>query len=129
MDKTLVNFCQKYDAVVGPSVRAHRRVKHVGYDNWRTNPDVFNQIEYQDQPMVEVHMPEDRFRALLDHDEWLDSAATSISPWQNGGSGQYALSRAILLVDQHEHECLLRRQHPGLQELYEKYQVMLKLLS
>ena len=128
MSKAVNDFCRKYDAVVGPSSRAHRRVKRVGYDEWQTNPDVFNQIEYQEQPMIELHMPEDRFRALLDHDDWLDIAATSISPWQSG-SGHHALSRAILLVDQHEHECLLRRQHPGLQELYEKYQVMLKLLS
>lgn len=128
MSRSLREFCYKYDAVVGPGTRAHRRVKRVGYDEWRTNPDVFSQIEYQDQPMVEVHMPEDRFRALLEHDDWLDSAATSIPPWQSG-SGRHALDRAMRLVDQHEQETLLRMQHPGLQDLYEKYQVMLKLLS
>ena len=128
MSREVNYFCHKYDAVVGPSTRAHRRVKRVGYDEWRTNPDVFDQLEYQQVPMVEVHMPEDRFRALLEHDEWLDNAAQSIPAWQAGASNA-AVSRAINLVDQHDEECRLRAQYPALQDLYQQYLSMLKLVS
>lgn len=128
MSREVNDFCRKYDAVVGPSFKAQRRVKRVGYDEWRTNPDIMDHIEYQQVPMVEIHMPEDRFRALLEHDDWLDSAVSSLPPWQTG-SGQYALSRAILLVDQHDEECRLRAQYPALQDLYQQYLSMLKLVS
>lgn len=128
MSREVNDFCRKYDAVVGPSTRAHRRVKRLDITKWQTNFDIVDTAEYQQVPMVEVHMPEDRFRALLEHDDWLDDAAQSIPPWQAGAS-HAAVARAINLVDQHDEECRLRAQYPALQDLYQQYLSMLKLVS
>lgn len=119
MNKEVQEFCYKYDAVAGPSTRMHRRSKRINYSEW-LNEHLLDTIEYHDVPMVEIHMPEDRFRALIEHDDWLEDVRR-IPSWHG--------SKVQMITEQHEQECLLRQQHPGLQDLWEKYQTMLKLVS
>jgi hypothetical protein len=42
-----------------------------------SDPEVFQQFPYEEIKCVEIHMPEDRFRALLEHDEWLYNSRIS----------------------------------------------------
>jgi hypothetical protein len=60
------DFCRKYDAYVANSGRMHRRAKRMPFQMWsESDPDVFQQFPYEEVRCVEIHMPEDRFRALL----------------------------------------------------------------
>jgi hypothetical protein len=119
MNKEIQEFCYKYDAVAGPSNRMHRRVKRINYSEW-LNEHLLDTIGYHDVPMVEIHMPEDRFRALIEHDDWLEDVRR-IPGWHG--------SKVQMITEQHEQECLLRQQYPGLQDLYHKYQLMLNLVK
>lgn len=120
MNKEIHEFCYKYEAYVKPSTQMHRRVRQITAKSW--NYDNFNQIyevPYEQVPCVEIHMPEDRFRALLEHDEWLYKSV------QNG----IRSNEAHYIIQQHDLETRLRQQHPGLKDLYDQYQTMLKLVS
>jgi len=35
---------------------------------------IFNSVPVEEIKCVEIHMPEDRFRALLEHDDWIQHA-------------------------------------------------------
>ena len=117
MDKELKEFCHKYDAYVRESSRMHNRVKRASFAVWN-DPEIYNEIPYEAVRCVEVHMPEDRFRALLEHDEWLHKAQMS----------NYIVgNEAADIVEQHERECRIRHENPGVRLAYEKYQTMLAL--
>ena len=115
-------FCHKYQAEVGQSRRTWRRQQSVPYDVWLKDPDVFKTIECQDVPMVEITMPEDRFRALMEHDHWLANAGL-----HDNGHFTNNVMRVSNMVVEHERECRLRQQHPALQKAWEQYQIMLGL--
>ena len=115
-------FCHKYQAEVGQSRRMWRRPQSVPYDVFMKDPDVFKTIECQDVPMVEITMPEDRFRALMEHDHWLANAGL-----HDNGHFTNNVMRVANMVVEHEHECRIRQQHPAVQKAWEQYQIMLGL--
>jgi hypothetical protein len=122
--KTLDEFCHKYQAQVGKSTRVWTRRQSVPYDVWLADPDVFKSITCQDVPMVEIIMPEDRFRALLEHDRWLERAGLN-------GNGHFHnnVMRVSNMVVDHERECRLRAEHPAVQKAWEQYQIMLRMVD
>jgi hypothetical protein len=122
--KTLNEFCHKYQAQVGQSTKVWHRRQSVPYDVWLNDPDVFKSIPCQDVPMVEITMPEDRFRALMEHDHWLANAGLH----DNGHFTNNVMRVSNLIVD-HERECRIRHEHPGVQAAWEQYQVMLRLVD
>jgi hypothetical protein len=115
-------FCHKYQAEVGQSRRTWRRPQSVPYNVWLEDPDVFKTIECHDVPMVEITMPEDRFRALMEHDHWLANAGLH----DNGHFTNNVMRVSNMIVD-HERECRLRCENPGLQKAWDKYQTLLSL--
>lgn len=120
-DKTQ-EFCHKYQAQVGQSRRMWRRQQSVPYDVWLKDPDVFKSIECHDVPMVEITMPEDRFRALMEHDLWVERAGLQDNSYFTNNVG-----RVSNMIVEHERECQLRHQHPALQKAWEQYQIILRL--
>jgi uncharacterized protein YoaH (UPF0181 family) len=115
------DFCRKYDAYVQDSSRMYRRSKRIDYKFWsESDPEVFQQFPYEEIKCVEIHMPEDRFHALLEHDEWLYNLR--MSNHMVGGE-------AIQIVKQHERETRIRHSNPSVQLAWEKYQTMLTLVD
>lgn len=122
--KDVNEFCHKYQAMVGQSPRTWRRSQQVPYDVWLKDPDVFKTIECEDVPMVEITMPEDRFRALLEHDGWIERAGL-----ENNRHFTINVARVSAMVVEHEQECRIRHQHPAVQKAWEQYQIMLGLCA
>ena len=122
--KDVKEFCHKYQAQVGQSRRTWRRPQSVPYAVFMEDPDVFKIIECHDVPMVEINMPEDRFRALLEHDHWLERAGL-----EDNRHFTNNVARVSNIVVEHERECRLRCEHPALQNAWEQYQIMLKMID
>jgi|AntAceMinimDraft_6_1070360.scaffolds.fasta_scaffold46400_3 hypothetical protein len=119
--KEVDKFCQKYDAYVRESSRMHRRLKPVSYAVCSdSDPEIFETMPITEVKCVEVHMPEDRFRALLEHDKWLYDARTS----------NYIIgNEAVYIVEQHDRETRIRHENPAAKIAYDKYQNILRLVD
>jgi uncharacterized protein YoaH (UPF0181 family) len=99
----------------------HRRAKRMPFKMWsESDPDFFQQFPYEEIRCVEIHMPEDRFRALVEHDEWL---------YNSRMSNRMVGGEAIQIVKQHDRETRIRHANPSVQLAYEKYQMMLNLVD
>tara|TARA_R110000796_G_scaffold46462_1_gene112153 strand:+ start:47 stop:418 length:372 start_codon:yes stop_codon:yes gene_type:complete len=123
MDKEVNEFCQRYDAFVHPSSRIVRR--HVKFTNWQNyaDIDVFETLPVETETIkcVEVHMPEDQFRALIENKQWLDEHDD-----RNHG---LHIHRVQKIIAQHEDETRLRHQHAGVMDAWQQYQTMLQLVK
>jgi hypothetical protein len=125
-NKEVDKFCRKYDAVAGPSHRRYRRPRPVDYKIWsESDPEMFfTNMAYDDVAMVEIHLPEDRFRALIEHDDWISHAGLSDNRYfQNN------VSRVSNLIVEHERECRIRNENPAVQKAWEKYQLLLNTVK
>ena len=123
--KEAKDFCRKYDAYVQDSGRMHRRSKRIDYKMWsESDPEVFQQFPYEEIRCVEIHMPEDRFRALLEHDDWVEKAGL-----QDNRHFANNVSRVSQMVVDHDRECRIRNANPSVQIAYEKYQTLLRLVD
>ena len=122
--KDLQKFCQAYDAYVKPSTQMHRRVTR--FANWQdyADVDIFKSMPVHDVACVEIHMPEDRFRALLEHDKWIQHAGL-----HDNGHFNNNVTRVSNMIVDHERECRLRHEHPGVQAAWEQYQIMLRMVD
>jgi hypothetical protein len=119
------DFCRKYDAYVQDSNRMHRRSKRMPFQMWsESDPEIFQQIPYEQVRCVEIHMPEDRFRALLEHDDWVEKAGL-----QDNRHFANNVSRVSQMVVDHDRECRIRNANPSVQIAYEKYQTLLRLVD
>ena len=117
--KEVDEFCQKYDAYVRESSRMYNRVKQVSAAVWNDS-EISQTIPYEQVRCVEVHMPEDRFRALIEHDKWLYDARTS----------NYIIgNEAVYIVEQHDRETRIRHENPAAKIAYDKYQNILRLVD
>lgn len=117
MNDKVDDFVRKYDAVVEPSHRRFRRASYSDVTSVGLPSDVFDNIDYGDVACVNIQMPEDRFRALLEHDDWLKR--------------RYAGGRPgiIDLVQEHERECRARHENPAVKKAYENYQMLLRMVE
>jgi len=121
--KELKEFCQKYDAYVTESARMHRRIKRMKYSLWsESDPEIFNTIPVTDVKCVEIHMPEDRFRALLEHNDWVENAGL----YDNRHFSNNVMRVSNLIVE-HEEESKIRNENPAVKIAYEKYKMLLEL--
>ena len=66
-------------------------------------------------------MPADRFRALMEHDHWLEL--------QQRRDQTGLTTNAVRIAREHERECRMRHEHPGVQAAWEQYQIMLRLVD
>jgi hypothetical protein len=118
-------FCKKYEARISPSAQPWRRTKSVPFSVFEEQGmAAFEQIQYQDVPMVDITMPEDRFRALMEHDHWLANAGLHDNQFFHNN-----VMRVSNMVVDHERECRLRAEHSALQKAWEQYQIMLRMVD
>lgn len=118
-------FCHNYDAYVRESSRIHRRAKRIDYKMWSdSDTDFFQSIPYEEVKCVEIHMPEDRFRALLEHEDWVKNAGL-----QNNSFFANNVSRVSQMIVDHDRECRIRHANPAVRAAYEKYQTLLRLVD
>ena len=120
MKKEVEEFCKKYDAQVGASSRMHSRAARFTNRQDCVDPDALKVMAVMNVvPCVEIHMPEDRFRALMEHDHWLEREFRRNDGIVGNG--------AVRLVREYERECRIRNEHPGVQAAWEQYQIMLRM--
>lgn len=118
-------FCRKYNAEVKPSHRVFRRATWVKVGTSVSLPsDVFDNIDYGDVACVNIQMPENRFRALLEHDKWVTTAGLHNNNHFNNNVG-----RVANLVVEHERECRIRQENPAVRAAYEKYLTLMRLVD
>jgi len=120
IDKDKINeFSRKYDAVVKPSHRVFCRANY-GSTSVAIPSNVFDNVEYNDVACVNIQMPEDRFRALVEHDNWLKRK------W--AGFGRHG-TEVMEILEQHERECIARHENPAVKKAYENYQMLLTMVE
>lgn len=123
--KDVKEFCYKYEARVSPGKTPWRRAKRITYPAFEEyGMSAFENLPVDELATVDISMPEDRFRALLEHDSWLESVGRGGHDFFNSN-----ISRVSNMIDNHERECRLRQQHPAVQKAWEHYQVMLQMVD
>ena len=112
-----------------PSSQYHRRVQPVPVKFGEDPADVlYQELPYQSVPMVEIHLPEDRFRALIEHDAFLDNHNHDrLRNSTTGSHVYYDMMRAKSIIEEHEKECLIRNQNPSVRAAYDQYLTVLHL--
>jgi hypothetical protein len=127
MDEKVKEFCYKYDARARPSGECWRRPQWMPYLEWLAlDPDapIRDTIRYDDVPMVDITMPEDRFRALLEHDAWVEKAGLQDNQFFSNN-----VMRVSNIVVEHERECRIRQENPAVQKAWERYQMLLSTVK
>ena len=124
----LEKFCQRYQATVAPTGRCYRRAqlspwKMSDYHNTPISEEQF--FNFTDIPMISITLPEDRFRALLEHDNWLNNAGSSTPNHLRG----HDTIRAMQVAKDHAEESVLRQENPALKKAWENYQMLLRLVK
>ena len=122
MDNKVQDFCHQYDAVCGPSHQRHRRVKRIPYSLYESDPSMLYTVPYEEIPCVSIEMPEDRFRALLEHNDWVKKAGLKDSNFFSNH-----VLRVSEMIVEHETECRIRNENPAVKIAYEKYRMLLEL--
>ena len=127
MNDKIHKFASKYQAVCRPSSQYYRRTQAVPVKFGEDPADVlYQEPPYQMVPMIEIHLPEDRFRALIEHDEFLDRHKY-LKDSTTGATFYNDMMRARMITDEHEKECGIRNQHPSVQAAYQQYLTLLNL--
>lgn len=122
MKDTIEKFCKYYNACIGPSDRVYRRPKisKIPWDPTFTDFNSHSTFEYETVPMVQIEMPEDRFRHFVEfREKWHSILADS----------EYPGEMHTKIWKEFERESRLRSQHAGLQDLWERYQAMLAMVD
>jgi hypothetical protein len=123
MNDKIHKFARKYQAVCRPSGQYWQRVQPVPI---KIGPDpvdvMYQEFPCQSVPMVEIQLPEDRFRALVEHDDFLDKYKHI-----DHNPRSTFIDHAMAIVAQHEAECRIRNQHAAVQAAYQQYQTLLNL--
>ena len=112
-------FCKKYNAYVRPGKNRYPRYQFVPKVTENTfHEDFVTSIKTVES--VEIEMPEDSFKALVEHEDWLHQfrSRTNNIPY---------VDQALYIVEQHERECIARRQNAAVKQAYEEYLMLLKL--
>lgn len=123
VDKKIKEFCYKYEARCSPTGQAWRRVKRIPYSLYsESDPMMFHSVPYMDIETIRIEMPEDRFRALLEHADWVETAGL-----KDNRHFQNHVMRVSEIFLEHEQECKIRNENPAVRAAYEKYQMLLEL--
>jgi thioredoxin-like negative regulator of GroEL len=111
----LQNFCQKYNATVQDSYKRYRRAKLVKF-NFDDLDKCSQSFDYDDVPMVEIHMPVDSFNGLVALDNFLQNIRDTPP------------NRYSELLKEYEQECHIRYTNPAVQAAYQEYLMLLTLV-
>lgn len=120
------NFCRRYEATVSPSGRYYRRAEKSPFkmSDYYENSAGINEhfINMIDVPMLNVSLPQDRFSALVEHENRINKLIDSKTIGYNS-----SYQRLQYILAEHEEECRLRHTNPALKKAWENYQMLLRL--
>lgn len=125
MNDEVTEFCRRYDAQVKPSREICYRAVPVPISVFQEKGTAaLKHREHEVVPIIKIRIPEDRFRALVEHDDWVGRAGLQDNSHFNNN-----VSRVSNLIIEHERECRVRHENPAVQAAYEKYQNLLSLVD
>jgi hypothetical protein len=111
----LQNFCQKYNATVQDSGKQYCRTRTVKY-NFDDSEKYSETFDYDEVPMVQIHMPVDSFNGLVALDNFLQNIRDTPP------------NRYSELLKEYEQECHIRYTNPAVQAAYQEYLMLLTLV-
>lgn len=109
-------FCKKYEAQAGLSRdKLYAKRMPVSYRRWIDDggPIPFHQ-EIEREPMVEINMPQERFRQLVEKDRWYNNLEREAEHYKS-------------IVEQYRNDERVRSRNPAVQKAWEKYLMLLEL--
>ena len=120
MDNTEA-FKKRYQAVVKESPYRVSKIKDYDYNyNWVDNLSLDDKLEFEYEQMVAVHLPQDRFRELVETEERF---------YKRLNENQILGGTASAIVRQAERELHIRNDNPAVKAAYEKYLHLLRLVE
>ena len=120
MDNTEA-FKKRYQAVIKESPYRVTKIKDYDYNyNWVDHLSLDDKLEFEYEQMVAVHLPQNRFRELVELEERFYQRLTN-NPALGG--------QASDIVRQQERECHIRNDNPAVKAAYEKYLHLLRLVE
>jgi len=120
MDNT-ESFKKRYQAVVKESPYRIQKIKGYDYNyNWIDHLGVDDKLEFEYEQMVAVHLPQNRFRELVETEERF---------YKRLNENQILGGTASAIVRQTERELRIRNDNPAVKAAYEKYLDLLRLVE
>lgn len=116
-NKELNEFLYKYEARAQLSNMTYRRIRRVRFD-YKDIDDAFDQlstIPFEDEPLVEITMPQDRFRHLVEVEQFITSTDRE-REW------------AKQEMERQRKEQWVRQKDERVRKAYERYQTILNLV-
>ena len=116
-NKELKEFLYKYEAGANLSNRMYRRVRNIRFDYKYMDQtvDQMATLPFEEEPMVEITMPQDRFRHLVEIEKFVTSADRE-REW-----AKHELERQ-------RKEVWIRQKNDTVRKAYERYQTLLNLV-
>jgi len=120
MDNT-ESFKKRYQAVVKESPYRVAKIKDYDYNyNWVDHLSLDDKLEFEYEEMVAVHLPQNRFRELVETEERF---------YKRLNENQILGGTASAIVRQTERELHIRNDNPVVKAAYEKYLHLLRLVE
>ena len=120
MDNTEL-FKKRYQAVVKESPYRVTKIKDYDYNyNCVDHLDLDDKLQFEYEQMVAVHLPQNRFRELVELEERF---------YKRLNENQILGGTASAIVRQAERELHIRNNNPAVKDAYEKYLHLLCLVE
>lgn len=116
-NKELNEFLYKYEARATLSDKMYRRARRIQFD-YKYMDQAFDQLAtlpFEEEPMVEITMPQDRFRHLVE----VEGFVTSADREREWAKNQLEIQKR---------EAWIRQKSDAVRKAYERYQTLLNLV-
>jgi len=108
-------FLKKYQAEAGLSKnKVYARRKPIRYQDWLIDGGIPFDQEIEREPLVEIYMPQDQFRDLVERDRWYG---------QLEGEARYYKERYMQEVEDDK----VRHRNPAVKKAWDQYKMLLEL--
>ncbi len=116
-NKELHEFLYKYEAKAYLSSKMYRRCKHIRFDykDFDTAFDTLASMPTEDEPYVEMLIPQDKFRHLVEMEEFVNKADKEYQWAQNE-------------MERQRKDAWIRQKNESVRKAYERYQTLLNLV-
>lgn len=121
MEKEIDRFCRNYEAEVKADPRPHMRYPKTNYWEFPNRADVMK-ISYETYtvPRIQISMPEDRFRVLLEMEERIDKMMDD---------SKYERDWILTMMEKERKESIIRQTNPAVKKAYENYSLLLNMVK
>ncbi len=108
-------FLKKYQAEASLSKnKLYARPKPIRYQDWLIDGGIPFDQEIEREPLVEIYMPQDQFRDLVERDRWYG---------QLEGESRYYKERYMQEVEDDK----VRHRNPAVKKAWDQYKMLLEL--